>query len=186
MTDTRSAVKLLAATLNQQPESVESEGVVEKLQVERLREVLRNRSGLSYREARALLRSPAARRELYFEHSVMQAELYSKMIEADISTQIVLKAAAPADIVTLTIDSNPDFMLTLYPMDPEGREWTLHLKVSPRAANLMRSGVRLVDTAGNTWMSGCVDADGELSAAWALLGSPKEKLLNKILHIEPL
>ncbi|NJN48331.1 MAG: hypothetical protein HC808_19720 [Candidatus Competibacteraceae bacterium] len=174
---------LLAVTLAGQAEPAPLESELDET---RLREVLTGRSVLAASERKQLLRSPAARRQLYFLADILRAETYARWRQAAIDTELLYQAAASSSVEPLQITSNPYYSLSLFPLDSEGRAWTLYLKLSAQLRQQVITGVRLIDDEEQVWLAGKPDSDGELSGDWHLPGSPIERLRQTKLHLKPL
>lgn len=178
-------IRLLAATLRAQrepPATMQAEAALEE---ESLRAALADQGALPAAERRALLRSPAARHQIYFLADVIRAERYVRWKQAGIDSTLRYQAAASGAVEPVTLDSNPDFILTLFPLDEQGTAWNLHLKLSAQARKLADAGIRLVDDQGDVWMVGQPDADGELSGDWPGEGAPLELLRERRLRVQP-
>ncbi len=149
------------------------------------RDIVAGKRAITEAERRILLRSPDARRRFYFLADVIRAEAYVKWRRAGMATTLHYRAAASSSVKPVTIN-NPDFTLTLFPLDNQGKEWTLHIRLSESAMELIEAGIRVVDDRGELWIAGRPDADGELSANWRLGDSPLERLYKTQLSIQPL
>jgi hypothetical protein len=178
--------RLLASVLAEQTEATGQNIGDTPIPAERLALLARGLEQSTEREAVLMLRSPAARRALYFEAQTAAAEAFSALRAAQIRTAIAYRAAAPAVVEPIALDANPDFVVTLYPLDPEGTQWTVHLKASPNAARILRSRLRLIDNEGDVWLSGELDSDHELSSPWTLGIPPQRAATSRALRVEPL
>lgn len=176
--------KLLVSGLAQQDEPVAAPEI--DLDDAELRDIVTGQRTLNTQEQQALLISPALRRRLYFLADVIRAETYAAWQQEGIDPVLHYQAAASSEVEPVTVDNNPDFTLTLYPLDDMATNWTLHLQVSLRIRDLTPKGIRLLDDAGETWLAGQPDADGELSADWVLSGSPVERLHSHTLKLQAL
>jgi len=174
--------KLLCATLNLQ----QDDGTDMALGERRVREILSEMSTATEAEQNSLLRYPSARRQLYFIADVMRAEQLAQWQQSGIENVIQLKAAAQrySDQQPIIIDTNQNFVVTLFPPEEEHDRWTIHLKM---AANLITElkGIRLKDSSGQEWLRGKPDADGELSQSWNYAEDPLTVLKTQQLIIEP-
>jgi len=151
----------------------------------RLRAVVSGRRPLSLDEQRLLLRSPQARQQLYGVAVALRAETRAHWRQAGVDTALVYQAAAADEVRPVSVDSNPDFSVSLFPLDEQGRHWTVSLSLSGRVMQGLVGPLRLVDSDGGLWLQGTPDADGELSADWILPGSPLRRLRRFRLSIEP-
>jgi hypothetical protein len=178
--------RLLSALLAGAAEPSSREDPGQPLDDQRLREALTGRSPLDTGERHALLRSPAARRRIYFQHQLLRAETLYRWAAAGIHSDISYQAAADAAPRVVTLSDNPDFTLTLFPLDVAGSRWHLHLKLSARVqASLSGIAIRLLDDAGRQWLAGRPDADGEIGADYPFAESPVDLLIERRLQIEP-
>jgi len=178
-------IKLLAATLAAQrepPVMLPKETVLDE---KGIWDVLAGKRHWHDAERHALLRSPAARHQLYFLADVARAERYVHWKQAGIDSALRYQAAASGSIEPVTIDSNPHFILTLFPLDERGETWHLHLKLSEQARKCTATGIHLIDDQGDVWMAGQPDADGELSNDWQRGQSPLELLRERRLRLQP-
>jgi hypothetical protein len=148
-------------------------------------EVLAAHRGFDDRERAVLLRLPAVRDRLRFLAEARRAEQFLRWKELAVDNGLALCAASGGPIEPVTL-SNPDFTLTLLPLDPFGQEWMLHLRLAARlVVGFAGSPLRVRDEQGVTWLQGTPDADGELSAPWLCAGSPVDQLATNRLVIEP-
>lgn len=174
--------QLLGELLRTQPDRPIAEPMPDD---ERLREALTGRRPFDADERRLFLRSPTARARLNRLAEVIRAETYARWHRGGIAADIVYRAAAGGETKPISVTSNPDFALTLFPLHPEGGAWSLHLRLSPRAFEALSVGVRLIDSDGAVWLEGRPDRDGELSGDWRLSESPLERLREFRLRVEP-
>ena len=178
--------RLLGAVLASEPEPASHEDPGRHLDDQRLREALTGKNPLDTAERHALLRSPAARRRLYFQRQLLRAEASYRWTAAAIQSDILYQAAAGGEPRVVTVADNRDFTLTLFPLDTTGTRWHLHLKISNRARELLEGiAIRLVDDVGTEWLAGQPDADGEISADCPFKESPLDLLVDRRLHLEP-
>ena len=175
--------RLMAAILAEQPESVDA-GIA--LDEARLRRALSGEEPLSAAEQRLLWTSPAARRRLTMLWDSQRAAQYLAWHQAGIAPQIAYLATADPAVQPITIDTHPHFIIKLFPLDADGKHWTIFLKLSDTAHQTLLTGVRLVDTGGLQWLAGPVDGDGELSADWTHPEPPLQRLHRYELRVEPL
>ena len=173
---------LMAAILAEQPESADAGMALDEV---RLRRVLSGEELLSAAEQRLLWTSPAARRRLITLWDSQRAAQYLAWHQAGITPQIAYLAAADPAVQPVTIDTHPHFTIKLFPLDTDGKHWTIFLKLSDTAYQTLLTGVRLVDTGGLQWLAGSVDGDGELSADWTHPEAPLQRLHRYALRIEP-
>jgi len=168
--------ELLAAPFRDMPEDTQ-----------RLREAITGRRPLDASERGQLLRSPRARARLVRMANELRAATRAHWRRAGIIPDIIYQAAADDEVRPLSVDSNPDFGVDLFPLDPDGHRWTVSLRLSARVMDgLLPGGVRLLDSDGGLWLQGRPDSDGELSGDWDLSDSPPERLRRFKLSIEPL
>ena len=153
---------------------------------QRLREAISGRQALTAGERRQLLHSPRARAQLVRIANELRGETRAHWRQAGVTPDIVYQAAAGDEVRPLSLDSNPDFGVDLYPLDPKGRRWTISLRLSARVMDGLTAGVRLRDSDGVLWLQGRPDSDGELSGDWALPESPVDRLRRCKLSLEPL
>jgi len=175
--------RLMAAILTEQPESADARMALDEA---RLRRALSGEEPLSKAEQRLLWTSPAARRHLSMLWDSQRAAQYLAWQRAGITPQIAYMAAADPVVQPVTIDTHPHFTIKLYPLDTDGKHWTIFLKLSDTAHQPLLTGVRLVDTGGLQWLAGPVDGDGELSADWTHREPPLQRLHRYELRVEPL
>lgn len=174
--------KVLATAFGAQQELAE---VVTMIDEVALRELLTRKRPPTEHESRLLRQSPATRRQLYLLADVIRAEHYLAWKQSGIDATLVYRAASSPETKPVSLNDNPDFSLTLYPLDTEGKTWNLHLRLSERSAKLADTGIRLIDDEGAVWMAGHPDADGELSNDWSFEESPLERLHRHCLHVLP-
>ena len=174
---------LMAAILAEQPESADAGMALDEA---RLRRALSGAEPLSAAEQRLLWTSPAARRRLTMLWDSQRATQYLEWHRAGVTPQIAYLAAADPVVQPITIDTHPHFTIKLFPLDTDGRHWTIFLKLSDTAHQTLLTGVRLVDTGGLQWLAGPVDGDGELSADWTHPEPPLQRLHRYELRVEPL
>ena len=134
-----------------------------------------------------MLHSPAARSRLRFLVEANRAERLFRWRELAVDNSLELQAAAGGPLEPISI-TNTDFTLTALPLDDQGNEWLLHLKISPRLVSELHDGLLVVrdEQGAEEWMKGVPDNDGELSAPWTLRGSPIDRFASQRLIIEPL
>jgi hypothetical protein len=160
------------------------EAVARQVGAERLGEATRIRA-FTDTEKRALLTSPSARLRLRVQAEARRAERIVRWRELAVDGSLALCAAAGGPSRAVTV-RNDDFVLSALPMDDAGSQWLLHLRVSPRLrSELQGHRLRVCDDVGAVWLDGTPDQDGELSAVWALDGSPSERLASRRLAVEP-
>lgn len=174
---------LMAAILAEQPESADAGMALDEA---RLRRALSEAEPLSAAEQRLLWTSPEARRRLTMLWDSQRAAQYLAWQRAGITPQIAYLAAADAAVQPVTIDTHPHFTLKLFPLDTDGKLWTIYFKLSDTAHQTLLTGIRLVDTGGLQWLAGPVDVDGELSADWTHPEPPLQRLHRYELRVEPL
>lgn len=174
---------LMAAILAEQPESPDDGMALDEA---RLQRALSEEEPLSAAEQHLLWISPAARRRLTMLWDSQRAAQYLAWHRAGITPQMAYLAAADAAVQPVTIDTHPHFMIKLFPLDVDGKHWTIFLKLSDTAHQTLLTGVRLVDTGGLQWLAGPVDGDGELSADWTHAEPPLQRLHRYELRVEPL
>ena len=175
--------RLMAAILAEQPDSAEAGTELDEV---RLRRALSGAEPLSAAEQRLVWTSPATRRRLAGRRDSQRAAQYLAWQQAGIVPQIAYLAAADPAGQPVTIDTHPHFTLKLFPLDADGRHWTIFLKLSDTAHQTLHTGVRVVDTGGVQWLAGPVDDDGELSADWTHPEPPLQRLHRYELRLEPL
>lgn len=175
-------MKILAAVFGAQQEPAENAVMIDEVA---LRELLTRKRPPTEHEARLLRQSPATRRQLYWLADVIRAEQYLFWKQVGINATLVYRAASSAETKPVSLTDNPDFSLTLYPLDTEGKAWNLHLRLSERSAKLADTGIRLIDDEGKVWIAGYPDADGELSDDWIFEESPLERLHRHCLYVLP-
>lgn len=175
--------RLMASILAEQPESADAGMALDET---RLRRALSGEEPLGAAEQRLLLTSPAARRRLTTLWDSQRAAQYLAWHRAGIAPQIAYLAAADPAAQPVTIDTHPHFTLKLFPLDADGKLWTIYFKLSDTAHQTLRTGVRVVDTGGVQWLAGHVDDDGELSADWTHQEPPLQRLHRYELRVEPL
>lgn len=175
--------RLMAALLVEQADNAES---AIPLDEERLRRALSGAASLNAVQQGLLWTSPAARQRLAILWESQRAAQYLAWQRAGITPQIAYLAAADQAEQPITIDTHPHFMLKLFPLDTDGKLWTIYLKLSDTAQQTLLTGVRLLDTSGVQWLAGHVDGDGELSADWTHPEPPLQRLHRYELRIEPL
>ena len=175
--------RLMAAILAEQPESADA-GIA--LDEARLRRALSGAEPLSQAEQRLLWTSPAARWRLTMLWVSERAAQYLAWHQAGIAPQIAYLAASDAAVQPVTIDTHPHFTIKLFPLDTDGKRWTIFLKLSDTAHQTLLTGIRLVDTGGLLWLAGPVDGDGELSVDWPHPEPPLQRLHRYELRVEPL
>ncbi len=176
-------LKILERVLMDQQDPPWSEDPVRQFDEERLRAALDGSRPFSDKEKRWMLRSPSARDELRFLAEVHRAERFLQWREMAIEETLNLQVAVVVEPVSF---KNDDFTLSLLPMDEDGSEWMLHLKLAPRVLRTLEGGgVRVRDDQGDTWLKGVPDSDGEVSRSWVLEGSPLDRLAGQRLHLEP-
>ena len=171
-----------------------------------LRDALTGRQALSDAQRSQLLRSPQARERLMRVATTLRAETRAHWQRAGVVAELAYQAAADDEVRPVSVDGNRDFGVSLLPLDPQGRRWTVSLRLSRRVmaglagqdlageglagqglADLGPAGqVRLLDSGGGLWLQGRPDSDGELSGDWALDESPLLRLRLYTLSIEPL
>ena len=179
---------LLGEILRSQPDRPEA--VIEPFRdtpgdTRRLREAINGRRPLNADERGQLLRSPRARARFVRVATELRAETRAHWRRSGIIPDLVYQAAADNEIRPVKVEDNPDFGVSLYPLDPQGRSWTVSLRLSPRVMDGLPGQVRLLDSDGGLWLQGRPDDDGEISADWPLPGSPLERLRRFSLSIEP-
>jgi hypothetical protein len=153
--------------------------------IDRIKEALEGRRPFDAEEQKAMLHSPAARGRLRFLAEAKRAERLFRWRELAVDDSLELQAAAGGPLEPVSI-TNTDFTLTALPLDDQGNEWLLHLKISPRLVSALQDGPLVVrDEQGETWMRGVPDDDGELSVPWTGGGSPIERFASQRLIIEP-
>jgi len=174
--------KLLSAVLTKQQEGTS----LKKIDELRVRDILSARSTITSEEQQLLLRSPTARRQLYFINDVMRAEQLAHWQQSDVQNTIQLQAAAQSypEQQPICIDSNPNFVLTLFPPEGNNDSWIIHLQVTLDLLTEIK-GVRLLDSSGREWLSGIPDTDGEISQPWKYTEEPLSVLQKYHLSIEP-
>jgi len=181
--NTEAMQRLMAAILEEQPESTDAWTALDEA---RLRRALSGEEPLSTLEQLRLWTSPAARRCLATLWDSQRAAQYLAWHRAGIAPQIAYLAAADPAVQPVTIDTHPHFTIKLFPLDVDGRHWTIFLKLSDTAHQTLLTGVRLVDTGGVQWLAGHVDGDGELSVDWTHPEPPLQRLHRYELRVEPL
>lgn len=174
---------LMAAILAEQSDSADAGMALDET---RLQRALSEEEPLSAAEQHLLWTSPAARRRLTMLWDNQRAAQYLAWQQAGIAPQIAYLAAAAPAVQPITIDTHPHCTLKLFPLDADGKLWTIYLKLSDTAHQTLLTGVRLVDTGGLQWLAGHVDSDGELSADWAHPEPPLQRLHRYELRLEPL
>ena len=179
---------LLGAVLRSQPDlpgpwaAAQAAGLTDEA---RLRAAISGRQPLNTDERRLLLRSQRARQHLHDVAAMLRADTRASWRQAGVDTQLVYQAAAAEEVRPVSVASNPDFAVSLFPLDQQGLRWTVSLSLSDRVMQGLAGPVRLVDSDGGLWLQGEPDADGELSADWALPDSPLRRLRRFRLSIEP-
>jgi len=173
---------LLSSALSKQKDS----GAGQELGEERVREILSAKKAATREEQQILINSPAARRQLYFMANVIRAEQLTKWQQSGINNVVQLQAAAQSypDNQPITIDTNPNFIVTLFPPEEIDDNWTIHLKIAPGLLTELK-GLRLIDSADREWLAGTIDDDGEISQAWPYAEDPLTVLETQQLTIEP-
>lgn len=152
---------------------------------QRLRAAITGRRPLNADERDQLLRSPRARARFAAVAAALRAETRAHWQQTGISPELAYQAAADGEVRPVNVDDNPDFGVSLYPLDPQGRRWTVSLRLSQRVMDGLPAQVRLVDSDGGLWLQGRPGDDGEVSADWPLPDSPLERLRRFKLSIEP-
>ena len=123
--------------------------------------------------------------------TALRAETRAHWQRAGVVAELAYQAAADDEVRPVSVDGNRDFGVSLLPLDPQGRRWTVSLRLSSRVmAGLvgqdLAGRVRLTDSGGGLWLQGQPDSDGELSGDWMLDESPLLRLRLYTLSIEPL
>lgn len=178
--------RLLAWVLGEQEEPLFEDDPVRSFSTERIRSALKGEQPFSKQEWAAVLRSPALRHRIRFTADVLQTERILQWRRAPVHRVLELQAAAD-DVVRPVTLSNPDFTLTLYPLDEAGAQWALQLRVGTTARALLGNGPVVVreDPGGQIWLEGSLNSSGELSGPWVGMGPPLEHLKSARLLIEP-
>lgn len=185
MKEREKAMSILNWVLKGQPEPHPGTAQLGLLSIDRITEALVGERPLEAAEQKAMLYSPAARGRLRFLVEAKRADRLFRWRELDVETSLELRAAAGGPVEPVSI-ANTDFTLTALPLDEQGNEWLLHLKISCRLVDeLQQSPLIVRDEQGETWLKGVPDDDGELSAPWTLAGSPVERFASQRLIIEP-
>ena len=152
---------------------------------DRIKEALGGGRPFNTEEQKAMLYSPAARGRLRFLVEANRAERLFRWRELAVDNSLELQAAAGGTLEPVSI-TNTDFTLTAFPLDDQGNEWLLHLKISPRLVPALQNAPLVVrDEQGQPWLKGVPDGDGEVSVPWTLEGSPIERFASQRLTIEP-
>lgn len=154
---------------------------------ERLLAALHGKRPLTPAEHRLLLDSADTREQYTLLAQMERARALQAWRERGISGTIPLRLAAADETAKPTPLHYPKEMYTLdlIPIDAQGKEWRINLRVTEEFAKFSKSGVQLVDSEGLVWLEGHPDESGELVGFWARDESLWERIHRVELQLLP-